>query len=192
MKWFLSLLVLSAACASPGVATQHPPTILAPDSRGNLRLETGEGASAVSDSIDAPYATVWGVLKQVYAALDVPVTLENPGTRQIGNTHFWKSRRFAGHAMTDLVNCGNGVTGPRAADFRIYMSLITRVVPTPSGANRLETTFVPGRAGCRGRCNRPTPVRIDGEARADHPRIRESDPGQIAGWQQAPRLIARA
>lgn len=144
MKRSLLLLIVGAACASPGVASQHAAPVLASDSRGNLRLETGDATSApVRDSIAAPQATVYGVLKQIYASLGVPVTLENPTTGQIGNTNFWTARRFADHPMSDLANCGNSMTGPRANDYRIYMSLITRVVPTASGRSRVETTFVP-------------------------------------------------
>ena len=144
MKRSLVILVIGAACAAPGVATQHSAPVLASDSRGNLRLETGDvTATSVRDSIAAPQATVYGVVKQVYAALGVPVTLDNPAAGQIGNPSFWKTRRFAEHPMSDLASCGNSMTGPRANDYRIYMSLITRVVPTTSGGSRLETTFVP-------------------------------------------------
>jgi hypothetical protein len=45
--------------------------------------------------------------------------------------------------MTEFVDCGNGMTGPKAASYRIYMSLLTDVIPDGQGGTRVQTTFVP-------------------------------------------------
>jgi hypothetical protein len=109
--------------------------------------ETGtllsERPRAVTSTIAVPPATVWLAVKKAYLEIDVPVTVENPSARQIGNQNFYKTRTFAGHAMTDFVDCGSGMTGPKASTYRIYMSLLTDVIPDGQGGTRVQTTFVP-------------------------------------------------
>ena len=56
---------------------------------------------------------------------DIPLAVENTSTRQLGNQNFIKTRQVAGRSMTQLVDCGSGMTGPKAATYRIYMSLLT-------------------------------------------------------------------
>jgi hypothetical protein len=79
----------------------------------------------------------------VYADWDIPLAVENTSTRQLGNQNFVKTRQVAGRSMTQLVDCGSGMTGPKAATYRIYMSLLTDVIPDGKGGTKLQTTFVP-------------------------------------------------
>jgi hypothetical protein len=103
----------------------------------------GERPRAVTASLAVAPAAVWLAVKKVYLELEIPVTVENPSVRQIGNQNFYKSRTFAGKPMTDFVDCGSGMTGPKASSYRIYMSLLTDVIPDGQGGTRVQTTFVP-------------------------------------------------
>src|SRR6185312_5403040 len=68
---------------------------------------------------------------------------ENPASHQIGNQNFYRSRQFAGQPMVNFVDCGSGMTGPKAGSYRIYISLLTMVNPDGKGGTTLQTTFVP-------------------------------------------------
>jgi hypothetical protein len=138
-----------AACALVGCASGQPhpeettpkqAVIYSGPETGTL---LGERPRAVSTTIAAAPAAVWLAVKKVYSELEVPVTVENPSARQIGNQNFYKTRTFAGKSMADFVDCGNGMTGPKAASYRIYISLLTDVIPDGQGATRVQTTFVP-------------------------------------------------
>lgn len=100
-----------------------------------------ERPRAVSQTFSAPEATVWNAVKRVYAELDVPVMLENRATHQLGNVDFYKTRQFVGKAMTEFIDCGGGITGPYAASYRIYMSLLTTVIPDGKGGTAVATTM---------------------------------------------------
>jgi hypothetical protein len=52
-------------------------------------------------------------------------------------------RQLAGRPMTEFVDCGSGMTGPKAATYKIYMSLLTMVIPDGKGGTTVQTTFVP-------------------------------------------------
>ena len=103
----------------------------------------GEAPRAAVSMLDAPPATVWLAVKKVYADLDIPVTVENPAARQLGNQNFIKSRKMGGDAMTAWVDCGSGMTGAKASTYRMSMSLLTDVIPDGKGGTKLQTTFIP-------------------------------------------------
>ena len=110
----------------------------------------GEGGTILAErprasvaSIASPPATVWLAAKKVYADLQVPITVENPSAHQLGNQNFFKSRQFAGEQMAALVDCGSGMTGPKASTYRIYMSLLTDIATDGKGGTTIQTTFVP-------------------------------------------------
>jgi hypothetical protein len=138
------LLLLACGCASAGTqsseTTPRQPTILVDPQVGTIM---GDQPRAETAMIAAPPATVWNAAKKVYASLGIPVTVDNPAAHQLGNANFFASRQFAGQPMTKFVDCGNGMTGQKAATYRIYMSLLTTVESDGGSGTRVLTTFVP-------------------------------------------------
>jgi len=139
------LLLLCALC---GCASSGAPVIESTTPR-QATIYQGEGGTILADrpraataTIAAPPATVWLATKKVYADLDIPVTVENPSAHQIGNQNFYKSRQFAGEPMVNLVDCGSGMTGPKASMYRIYISLLTDILTDGKGGTQIQTTFV--------------------------------------------------
>ncbi|MGH7619018.1 MAG: hypothetical protein ACREPM_17500 [Gemmatimonadaceae bacterium] len=142
----LLLLAVLAGCASAGSpemedTTPRQATVLTGDKDGGTIY--GERPRAVTMTIIAPPATVWLAAKKTYADFDIPLAVENPAAHQLGNPNFFKSRQLAGRAMVDWVDCGSGMTGPKAASYRIYMSLLTELVTDGKGGTKIQTTFVP-------------------------------------------------
>ncbi|HEY4216615.1 MAG TPA: hypothetical protein VGM67_05725 [Gemmatimonadaceae bacterium] len=102
----------------------------------------GDAAISVGNDIAAPPATVWLAVKKAYLDLEIPVTLEDPAHHLIGNKNFYKSRKLAGQAMTQFVDCGNDMTGPKASTYRIYISSVTTVAANTKGGSNVQTLFV--------------------------------------------------
>jgi hypothetical protein len=136
-------LSVIAGCASGQHYDETTPKQVAIYSGPETGTILSERPRAVAATIAAPAGAVWLAVKKVYLDLDVPVTVENPSARQIGNQNFYRTRTFAGKPMTEFVDCGNGMTGPKASSYRIYMSLLTDVIPDGQGSARVQTTFVP-------------------------------------------------
>ena len=138
------LLLLACGCASAGTPSGETiakrPTILVDPQAGMIMGEQPRGESA---TIAAPPMAVWAAAKKVYANLGVRLTIENPATHQLGNPNFYAIRQFAGQPMTKLVDCGNGMTGAKAASYRIYMSLVTTIETDGGSGSRVNTIFVP-------------------------------------------------
>jgi hypothetical protein len=139
----VALLLLIGGCASSGNSgeayTPKPPVIYGGD-QSNARLEA-EKPRASSATFAAPPTVVWTAVKQVYTSLEIPVGIENPAAHTIGNQNFYKSRTMGGEPMTAFVDCGQGMTGAKAASYRIYMSLITNVSGDAKGGTLVQVTF---------------------------------------------------
>lgn len=140
----LLLLCALSACASSGTPVIESTT------PKQATIYQGEGGTILAErpratvlTVAAPPATIWLATKKVYADLDIPLTVENPTTHQIGNQNFFKTRQFAGEPMAQLVDCGSGMTGPKAATYRIYISLLTEIAGDGKGNTTVQTTFVP-------------------------------------------------
>src|SRR5262245_16529948 len=139
------LFIALAGCASGGNAPpeespSRQPAIFTSSETGTLY---GERPRASTIAIAAAPGAVWLAGKKAYLDLDIPVGVENPAARQLGNANFYKIRQIGGRSMTDFVDCGNGMTGPKAATYKIYISLLTMVVPDGKGGTNVQTTFVP-------------------------------------------------
>jgi hypothetical protein len=143
MKRF-GLLLLTAACASSGTTaesiTPKQAAIFTSPETGTLLADRPR---ATVLNIAAPLSSTWLAVKAVYAEMEIPVAVENPATHQLGNAAFNRTRTLAGQAMTQFVDCGSGMTGAKAASYRIYISLLTQVTPNPDGTTTVQTTFVP-------------------------------------------------
>jgi hypothetical protein len=139
-------LFLLCGCASAGTTSEtsnSTPKQAAIYSSPETGLLLAERPRASSATIAAPPAAVWLAVKKVYADWEIPLTVENPSTHQIGNQNFYKSRQIAGKSMVDFVDCGSGMTGPKASTYRIYISLLTDVMTDGQGGTKIQVTFVP-------------------------------------------------
>jgi hypothetical protein len=142
MRRFILLCALGG-CASAGTTSENTTAKQAAIFSGDAGTIFAERPRAAIVTIAAPPATVWLAAKKVFADLDVPLVVENTSTHQMGNPNFFKSRQFGGEPMAQLVDCGSGMTGPKAATYRIYMSLLTSIATDGKGATTVQTTFVP-------------------------------------------------
>jgi hypothetical protein len=137
----LALLVVLCGCASAGTpentATKSEPIFTGAE-RGTLMTDAPRPLAA---TVTASPAVVWEVTKKIYAEFEVPVTLDNPAAHQLGNTNFYKMRQMAGKPLQDLVNCGMGVDGPKAAKYRVFMSLVTNISPDGKGGTTIQTAM---------------------------------------------------
>ena len=144
MKRFAFLLLAAGGCASSGTTVENTTPKQTPIFQS---AETGtlmtERPRATAISIAAPASNVWLAVKAVYAEMDIPIVVDNPAVHQLGNANFAKSRVLAGRPMNEFVDCGSGMTGPKAMSYRIYISLLTQVSGNADGTTTVQTTFVP-------------------------------------------------
>ena len=137
----LVVLIASAtACASSHQPDISPPSqrTVAVDDQQVYRTSVMVNPKA---AVPAPPSRVFDAVKAVYDELGVPPGTNDPSTGRVGNTDFWKTRKFAGESISSFLNCGESLTGTVANNYRIYMSLLSIVRPDGKGASEVETAF---------------------------------------------------
>lgn len=128
------LVVGVVGCASSGASVEDAARNPRPIFQG---AETGtmyaEAARSVTGNIAKPVADVRAAARQALTDYSIPITVDNPAAGQIGNADFYRARQFMGRPMTELFSCGSGITGPNAATYRIFMSVIVSTQADPKG-----------------------------------------------------------
>lgn len=137
-----------AACASSGTSTgssggaKDTPVTRRPLLTSGSGVVYGDAPLDDARVIAAPPAAVLDATRAAYAGFSIPVTLDDPATKRVGNPDFQRTREFMGKRMVELVNCGGSITGPNAISFRIFMSLVTRVQDAPNGQSKVTVQLV--------------------------------------------------
>jgi hypothetical protein len=84
---------------------------------------------------------VFAALEKVYAEMKVKPEV-HAAPFQIGNQAFYARGSLAKSRMSAWVDCGSGMTGPIADDYRIYLGLVTFVEVTVGNTSVVRTVLV--------------------------------------------------
>jgi hypothetical protein len=140
---FLVVVASTASCASsgssPGSELPSPSErVVASDNQTTYRTTVAPNAKV---PIPVAPSRAFAAVKAVYEELGVPLATNDPATGRIGNTNFFKTHKFGTEAISTYLNCGNSITGSAADTYRVYISLVSMVLPDGKGASELETSF---------------------------------------------------
>jgi hypothetical protein len=157
----LAALVTVAACRSQGGsgAARAPAPIVVTDER-DAALSAALGERVISDDptvgepIAAPSAQVYQALIAVYSELGIPATVVNPSTGVVASVHRRAFGRLGGTNLSRFLSCGESMTGPRADQDRIVLSVVSRVKPNGADKSRVETRVVATATGTGGTSDR--------------------------------------
>ena len=141
------LIALGAvgACAPSGADTATLPEAASPvrisGQRGGIgSTEIHNDPRIVSRTVAAPVDSVWAALPTVFEALGIGQAGADPEQRVFGNPEF-RPRRIDGQRLSRYVDCGLGITAvPKADDYEVTMSVLTRLTPATDGGTVVATT----------------------------------------------------
>ena len=89
--------------------------------------ETGSMHGLVAGAPDS----VFLVLKAVFAEIGLPPKDEDTADRKFGGKHIKVVRKLAKRPASYFISCGDGLTGPNADSWYIYVSYGIQVMPAP-------------------------------------------------------------
>jgi hypothetical protein len=72
---------------------------------------------------NAPYGKLYSATLAVFDDLKIPMTTKDSLKGVVGNLELKKTGSLAGSQMSRWMNCGAGMTGPNADNFRIWLSV---------------------------------------------------------------------
>jgi hypothetical protein len=136
-------LVAASGCATRGdpdtIVVREPYDAVLADLLGR-QAETDAGL--VRDSIAAPAERVRAALVTAFRDAGIPVEIENAATGQVANPQFRAGRQLAGTRLSQLLRCGETLTGSRADTDRVVMAVVSSVKPLGAGASLVETRVI--------------------------------------------------
>jgi hypothetical protein len=136
-------LILVCGCASASRPASETPTtdrILGVNNQTGEVLHTQASTGAVASSIHAPFSAVWAALPEVYNSLGIELTLIDPPTGSVGNRSFIRSRTLGSKRLSAYFDCGSSMTGMRADEGRMNLSVVSRATAGTDGQTSLATT----------------------------------------------------
>jgi hypothetical protein len=139
--------VLLAGCSgnyAPSTQTVRNTTSISTSGAGEgtstATIESYSDVGSSTHRVGAAPDRVWELLPAVYRGLGITVGTSLPDSRTIGNIKLELNRVLGGQALSNYVNCGEGATGtPLADSYRVNMSILTTLTPTPNGGTQLGT-----------------------------------------------------
>ncbi len=82
--------------------------------------------------IDASVEEIWEALPRVYEMLGLPISVRELRRRDTG-VRLHRTSRIEGNRMSKYFNCGRGLRGPLADEYRIQVTVMTRLRTEETG-----------------------------------------------------------
>jgi hypothetical protein len=143
---YVVLALAAAACASSGGSAAPPPKVINDEREGALSAALGQRITAddmtASESLTAPRADAYRELIAAYAKLGIPAEMVNPSTGLVAVTERRVSSTLAGEPLSRFLSCGETMTGARANQDRIVLSVISYAKPIGMSGSRIDTRVV--------------------------------------------------
>jgi len=140
----LVFAALAAACASSAGVGRGPTVVndphgVATSDAGGRQIAIAEDGS-VADSVAASPDSAFQALVRAYGELGLATPLLELWSRRVGDPTMTATRAFKGSPLSRFLSSGDGITGPRANNDRVMMSIVSQVKPrSGGGGSRLET-----------------------------------------------------
>jgi hypothetical protein len=84
--------------------------------------------------IAGPPDSVWRAVRAMLADVGIPIKLDDRADGVIGNERFRAVRRLGKVPLSRLFSCGEGLTGPNADAYHVFIRFVVRLAPVPTAA----------------------------------------------------------
>jgi hypothetical protein len=141
-------LAILAGCSSGGGAKASTPCPIVVNDERDAVLSAAMGERVISndqgiyESVAAPPDKVYQALIVAYSELGVPASIINPKDGLVAALNRRAFSRLGTERLSRYVSCGDSMTGPRADQDRVVLSVISWAKPDGSGSTRIESRIV--------------------------------------------------
>jgi hypothetical protein len=138
----LLALVLTAGARSALAQPARALPVRLPDVPAVIRLDTLGRTLGVS----ASPARTWEALRAAHAEFKITPTTRDQTRGELGDVALAMRREFAGERVSRSLDCGRGLTGEYADQYRLTAAIFTWVqgVPSQPDSSTVHTAFVAG------------------------------------------------
>jgi hypothetical protein len=128
----------------------------------------GQVTRVITDTMGTPYEVpapagrAFAALAAVYTDLKLTPELRDSAMLQVGNPSFYRRETVAGRQISTYLSCGDGMTGPYADYYRIYLSLLSTVTPLGSDSATVRTVLLGSAVNVTEGARQPMPCESTG------------------------------
>lgn len=121
----------------------------------------GFGVQIVMDTlgevreVSAPPGRVFTAAAMVMQNLRIPIDVRDSAGGLLGAAKLVRTRNLAGSALSRYLECGSGMTGPRADSHRVQMPLLLFIDAAPEGKTKLRIALAASAQDNSGTSNSP-------------------------------------
>ena len=153
-------MVLTAGLlAAVPLAGQRPRTVI---------VVPGELTQVAIDTMGTPYRVpfrtgrVYSALVAAYADLKLPAEVRDSAAGRVESEVFYRRGALVGRQISTYLSCGEGIAGPYADSYRVYSTVLSRVVPADSDRSTLRTVVLAGAVSVAEGARQPMPCESTG------------------------------
>jgi ABC-type Fe3+-hydroxamate transport system substrate-binding protein len=139
MKTFLTCALLLGATTA--AAAQRSRTVI---------VIPGQLTQVITDTMGTPYEVpypagrVFAALLGALMELKVPLEVKDSAGGRVESGVFHRSGSLGGRQISTYLSCGDGITGPNADSYRVYMHLTAMVEPKGADRSTIRTVLLGG------------------------------------------------
>ena len=144
-----------AACGSRRAQEPRPPVIVVLDEReGRLSAALGRHVTVddqpIADSLTATPDRAHRALVAAYSGLGIADVIANPTSGLVAIAEHRVRGTFARERPSRFISCGTTLTGPRADEDLVLLTVVSRLRPAGPAASVVETRVVATATDTRG------------------------------------------
>lgn len=137
----IPVLALVAILAAQPLAAQRSRSVI---------VVPGQLTSVITDTMGTPYdvpfspGRTYAAVLAAFANLKIPADVQDSAAGRVESNVFYRRGDLGGKQLSTYLSCGDGMTGPYADSYRVYMVAITTVTPKAENASTVRTIFLAG------------------------------------------------
>ena len=135
------LLILLGLLAGAPVSAQRSRTVV---------VVPGQLTEVITDTMGTPYevpfapSRVWPAVLAAFKELKIPTEVKDSALGRVESNVFYRRGDLGGRQLSTYLSCGDGITGPYADNYRVYMIAMTTVSPKGDDRSTIRTIFLAG------------------------------------------------
>lgn len=161
MRRTLACLAL-ALCASTLGAQYARARVWPPGFKTQLALDT----IGLPNDIAAPVGKTFRAVVAAFDELKIPLDTRDSLGGMVGNMNLVRTHSMAGSQLSRWFNCGTGITGPNADNWRMYIALAALLDRLSADSTRLRIGMVAGAQDMQGNSKEPVQCSTSGALEA--------------------------
>ena len=147
----ISFGLFGALQPSTAYAQRARPIVTFPGLTTPVALDTAGNTIRIAASPGVIYTT----LRAMYGELKVPLEVDDSVSGMLGNLRMLRIRSLGRTRLSQVVNCGGGMSGPLADNARVQMAMVSMLKPITPDTTEVRTAVVAAATSLEGASRDP-------------------------------------